>query len=312
MAKRRTILVAFLICFCLFAMPFYANAASTSNAKEPIDINKKAALTVSYIYNETAFSGIEVKLYKVASVSKDFQFTLVENFKDTNLTLNGITSTNEWDQVRSTLENYIFTNNIAPLKVDLTNQNGQVAFNNLEVGLYLAAAENIFGENVVYFLDSALITLPTLNKNNLWQYNVNIASKVEAISTTPETEYKVLKLWKGDKSESRPKSIEVEIYKDKMLYKKVTLSKENNWSYSWVEKGAATFRAVERNVPTGYVMTTTANNNTFVITNTKTEIEPFDPPKTGDTSNMLPYIIIMNISGAVLIILGIIRKRKGI
>ena len=226
MAKRRTFLTVFILCLYLFSLPFYASAASTSNAKENISLSEKTSLTISYTYNEIAFSGVEVKLYKIANLSKNCEFSFTESFKNSNLTLNGITSADEWNIIRSTLENFIFSNNIEAKTIKTTDQSGNVFFDSLEIGLYLAVSENVIKDNTVYYLDSALITLPTLNENALWQYDVKINSKVEAIPTpSPEekTEYKISKLWQGDNIKIRPKSIEVEIYNDKTLYKKVTL-----------------------------------------------------------------------------------------
>ena len=130
-----------------------------------------------------------------------------------------------------------------------------------------------------------------------------------------EIELKVLKLWKGDeRRNNRPKSIEVEIFKDGESYKKVELSQDDNWSYSWTAKDdGAKWTVIERNTPSGYTMTLEKRGNSFVLTNTytpKTPDEPFDTPQTGDTSNIMLYVILMIVSGSMLIILGIIGKRN--
>ena len=60
-------------------------------------------------------------------------------------------------------------------------------------------------------------------------------------------------------------------------------------------------------------MTLEKRGNSFVLTNTytpKNPDEPFDAPQTGDTSNIMLYVILMIVSGSMLIILGIIGKRN--
>jgi hypothetical protein len=70
---------------------------------------------------------------------------------------------------------------------------------------------------------------------------------------------------------------------------------------------------VERNVPQGYTMTVEERQSTFVLTNTWTPAYPDDPgkpPHTGDTSNILPYVLLMIGAGSVLIILGVTGKKS--
>ena len=124
-----------------------------------------------------------------------------------------------------------------------------------------------------------------------------------------------LKLWKDDeKRNSRPKSVVVEIFRDGTSYKQVVLSSENNWSYSWLTKrDGANWVVIERNTPSSYAMTVERRENSFVVTNTFVSPNPngpIDEPKTGDTSNLMFYVVLMIISGSVSIILGIIGKRS--
>ena len=124
----------------------------------------------------------------------------------------------------------------------------------------------------------------------------------------------VLKLWRGDEDRNdRPKSIEVEIFCNGNSYKTVILSEENHWAYSWSAKDdGSRWTVVERNVPQGYTMTVEERGSSFVLTNTWTPTYPDDPdkpPQTGDTSNILLYIMLMIGSGSALIILGISGKK---
>ena len=57
-------------------------------------------------------------------------------------------------------------------------------------------------------------------------------------------------------------------------------------------------------------MTVEERQATFVLTNTRNSTDPDEPPKTGDTMNILLYVLVMVGSGILLIILGMIGKKK--
>ena len=259
-----------------------------------------------------------VSLYKVASVSSDFQYTLTDLFAPTNLILNGILSNDEWNAVSYTLEACIVADNIQADSIAKTDLNGKVCFENLQPGLYLAVVDPVKQGDVNYLFDSALIAAPSLYADGTWQYQVSVNCKSQIIPPSQADEQlplSIVKLWKGDKGgNSRPKSVEVEIFKNGKSYKKVTLSKKNNWSYSWnVKKDGAKWTVVEKNIPTSYTMTIDKREDSFVLTNTFVPKKPdttVDSPETGDTSNIMFYVILMIVSGSMLIILGILGKRK--
>lgn len=314
MAKRRVAVIVFLLCLCLSWLPCYAQAASTADAKEPISPDKDCSLTIAYRYDGQSFSNHPVRLYKIADVSADFQYTLTAPFANSGLILNGVRSVSEWNVIRSTLETHILTYDVDADLTGVTDQDGQVCFQALKPGLYLAITEQVIQHDWIYAFDSALVALPGLGADGLWQYEVAVTSKSKAIppaETDEEIEFKVLKLWKGDKGRSdRPQSIEVEIFRDGVSYQTVILSEENHWTFSWFAKDdGATWKVVERNVPTGYTMMVEERETSFVLTNTRPPDKP-DIPQTGDTTNIMLYFVLMNVSGIMLIILGIAGKRK--
>jgi len=83
---------------------------------------------------------------------------------------------------------------------------------------------------------------------------------------------------------------------------------------SWTAKDdGAKWTVIERNTPSRYTMTAQNRDTSFILTNTYTPAKPdgpFDVPQTGDTSNIVLYVILMIVSGSMLIILGIIGKRN--
>lgn len=317
MAKRRMGIIAFILCICLYLIPCQVQAASTSDAKEPISTNENCSLTISYCSGGIAFSELPVNLYKIADVSADYQYTLTSSFEKSNLILNGIQTVGEWNVIRSTLETYILANDITEGFNAKTDFEGKASFDALKPGLYLAITERIIQDETTYIFDSALIALPGLGADGLWQYQVDITSKSEIIPPSQddeEIELKVLKLWKGDGgSSARPTTIEIEIFRNGTSYQTATLSENNHWTYTWSAKDdGSDWKVVERNIPTGYTMTIEERETSFVLTNTLNRDVPDNPdsPQTGDTSNIMLWVILMIVSGSMLIILGITGKRN--
>ena len=312
-------IIAAMLCLCLCLIPCTAFAVSTADAKEPILTEKDCTLTVSYRAGEISFSGETVELYKIADASPSAKYTLAPSFEKSKLVLNGIQTNSEWNIVRWTLESYILSNKTEPVQIGKTDAFGKVTFSGLEPGLYMVSALQINKNDLDYLFDSALVALPGLDSNGSWEYKVSVSAKPEIlppIFPDGETEFKVIKLWKGEERKAdRPSSIEVEIYRNGKLYETVVLSEKNHWSYSWSAKDdGARWDVSERNVPKNYSVTLEERGTAFVLTNTYSpegsETSPEIPPDTGDTFNFLLYAVLMFVSGAVLILFGITGKRN--
>lgn len=294
MAARRMGIIALLLCVCLCLMPIRALAVSTADALEPVSTERECSLTLSYTCNGMAFSGVTVKLYQIAELSAAVRYTLTDPFASSGLLLNGIQSVGEWDVVRTTLESYILANGIRENRSAVTDGRGQVSFENLNPGLYLAVVGRAVQDGLSCSFKSALVSLPGLDEDGRWKYQVTVASKSEVTpppgpgpgpdpDPKPEDkiQWKVLKLWKGDSGRSdRPQHIEVEIFRDGISYQTVILSEENNWSYSWTAKDdGADWMVVERNVPAGYTVMVEERAAAFVLTNTYLpDVPPEEPP----------------------------------
>ena len=116
---------------------------------------------------------------------------------------------------------------------------------------------------------------------------------------------KVTKVWadNNDKYQTRPKTIEVQLYKGEGEDKEkvgdpVILDSEMNWTYTWTdlalqENGITIIYTVDEiSVPEGYTKTVTkdadSNITAFIITNSKP-----DTPKTGDSFRLIPVAVLM-------------------
>ena len=318
MAKRRLGLIALLFCLCLCLMPCDAHAASYADAKELIDPAKDCRLSLIYSHESKAFKDLAIKLYKVASISADFEYSLTAPFQASGLELNGVQTQTEWKTITSTLEAHILANKLEASYRGTTDAAGALSFTGLKPGLYLVSAVEVAEDDYSYIFDTTLIALPGLGDDGLWKYEPDPVKPkpgvLPPIGGDSKTEYSVLKLWKGDRYHSRPKSVGIEIYKDGEIYKSVTLSAENDWSYTWdTDDSRADWMVVERDIPVGYTVTVDERETTFVVTNSRIPDPykpPHAPPKTGDSSNILLYLGLMYASGAALILLGIFAKRK--
>lgn len=314
--KRRIGILLLFLCLSFSYIQCYARAASTENAVEPIMPEKECTLTISYRYHGTNFLDVPIKLYKIAEVSADYQYTLTKAFADAGLVLNGIRSAGEWNVVRSTLEAYILAHDIQADRTAATNMDGQVCFEMLETGMYLAVAGEVAQDDLRCYFASSLVALPGLGTDGYWQYQVEVLAKAEALPPVDSEEtldLKVLKLWKGDEdSDSRPNSVEIEIFRNGVSYETVALSQDNNWCYQWEAKDdGASWMVVERNIPAGYTMTVEVRESSFVVTNTwDTDDPPIDPPHTGDTFHVLLPILLLGIAGSVLLLFGVTGKRS--
>lgn len=345
MITRKIGIFVLLLCFCFSFVQLGLQVASASDPFE-----NSCSLTVSYRYGESAFSDVPVRLYKVADFTADYRYILTQSFTIYGLSLNGIESAGEWNVVRSTLEAHIVANSIAPDMVSATDQNGSVCFDEIEKGMYLAVVDLVVRDQWQYLFDAALVAVPGRNQDGSWYNAVSVNAKAEAlppVDSDEEIELKVLKLWKGDQGQTnRPESVTVEIFRDGVSCETVVLSEENHWCYTWSAKDdGAIWSVVERNVPQGYSMTVEQKESAFVLTNTWTPTPPEDPddstnptdptdstnpsepsnpttpttpkdpdepPKTGDTTNILLYILLMTISGTMLIVLGVTGKKASV
>lgn len=140
--------------------------------------------------------------------------------------------------------------------------------------------------------------------------------------TPGTTLVKVTKVWadNNDKYQTRPKTIEVQLYKGEGEDKEkvgdpVILDSGMNWKYTWsnLEKTENSKNIVysvdEVSVPSGYKKSVSKDGDaqvtSYTITNSKNP-----GPKTGDAFKMIPIVLLMGASLIAIIVLLIMRKKK--
>ncbi len=317
--KKLAALAVFLSCLMLLIPTASALTHSTSDAAERLDTTAACSLTLEYKHESRVFVGTEIRLYRVAALNEELTFALDGEFSATGLILNGIKSSREWATVTSTLESYIASKAPAPCAVGRTLDDGKISFGSLGAGLYFVMPLTISESDAVYIFGAAIVSVPSLDDGGHWVYDASATPKSEVVypSDEPEepTDYTVTKLWKGDTSATRPTSIVVDIIRNGEVVKTVTLSAQNNWTYSWQSTNSLdSWQVAEKVVPDGYTVTIDKHDTAFTVINTADipgdEPPPDEPPPTGDTTNIGAYLLLASLAGVLLAAVGLIPRRK--
>lgn len=321
--KKKIFFLFLIICLSLTPFASYADNEINENiANEPVDLNAKCSIILELNHRGVIFEDEPVELYKVANISNNYIFTLTEEFEATGVTLNGAITKGEWNIIRSTIDSYIVSENILPMKVDFTDENGKIVFDNLEPGMYFTSSVRTARNNIGYRFDSVLSSLPNL-KDGLPVYDVEVKTKPERDNPPKEKiRYRVSKLWKDEKFEKlRPENIEIEIFKNKELQETVVLNAENNWFYSWEAEDDGSEWMISENIASDkYVVLVEKRDTTFVLINqykdetssddnTKPEVPGDTDSDTGDSFNVSFYVVVMSLSGIALVLISIIGNK---
>lgn len=301
MKKRLAIWCA--VCVAVWAMcaaiPAYGDA-------QPVPLQRPVSVTLQYGVPDT-----EVAIYRVAEVYADGTYALTGAFRSYPVNIYGVTSQSRWTEIAETLEAYAVADGIAPTDACRTDDAGTVVFREMQPGMFLIRSVRVETPTDTRLYASFLLTVPAPGADGADAYDVTAIPKYEPEDRVPEmTAYKVVKRWADRGAAARPRTVEVDIFRDGVLRETQVLSPENHWTYSWTAPAdGAQWQVVERKIPSGYTVTTTAKDHTFVITNTWASENPPNPPKTGESFSPEPYILAMGASGLVLLILAVRRMR---
>lgn len=283
-------------------------------AAERVDTARKCSLELEYSSEGRGFSGLEIRIFRVAEMYEDGRFALISPYNSFPVTIHGIKSQKEWRDAANTLAAYITSQQVAPTKLATTTENGKVLFSDLTTGIYLVMGTTAETEDATYRFENFCVFLPTPLSDGRLDYEMEAKPKFEYTpkpEEPKEIELKVVKLWKdtGYKN-SRPKSIKVDILKNGVVQETVTLNAANNWTYTWkAPEGDDVWTVVEKDVPKAYTVVITSSGGVITITNKRPPSDN-DPPKTGDTFALRPWLMTMSVSGMALAGLGILGKRK--
>lgn len=263
-----------------------------------VDVNKKCSLTLNQ-----CLSGLNVHLYRVASIDEVGSYQYTEDFKEaenTTIDLNKLETSEELKNAAITLKGYA-----ASQKGVIKQANSStLSYTNLKTGLYLITADNLELNGTTYTYLPYLISLPQSTK---YDVSINFVKYSEVHSH----EYKIIKQWK-DNGSTHPNSIEVELYDGNTFLKTITLDAAHNYAYSWKTEQVMNYSIKEKNVK-GYKGIVSVSSNDakteYVITNTSTS-STGSHVKTGDTTRMNHWVTLMALSGLFLLIVGTLFRHE--
>lgn len=285
-------------------------AGLTTQAATRVDTGLRGSLTLTYGYDGQMFAGLNIRIYRVAEISEFADFALTGAFAALPISLENIKTQEEWREIASTASAYVVSEEIPADNEIPTGENGTVTFTDLSLGLYLVYMVRAEQEDGYCHFDSFMISVPTLDEEDNWVYDVVARPKsFHKVIVPKQISYTVNKLWRDEGHEHlRPQTISIEVYRDGEFVETVVLSAENNWTYTWTTTDdGAIWQAVETDVPDGYSVTLEQDGNYFFVTNSYDDPPP--PPNTGDIGRPYLYLILMVAAGLGLIVLGITGKR---
>lgn len=290
---KKIIMLCLLVACCLLPFGVWA---------EELDTGRTGSIQLDYSQDGMGFAGLQIEIYRVAEAFADGTFALLEPFSGFPVSIHGITSQAEWRDVSQTLVAYIIADGVAPSFVGVTGQNGEVSFEALPLGLYLVRGARAEQNGETYVFHEFMIYLATPVADGGFDYDVTAKPKYTRYGT--EDHYRVVKLWKDFGVEQRPEQVTVELYKDGQFFEAVQLNAENQWCYQWTDPDGAQWQVVERDVPEGYLVSVSANETVFSITNTNPDAPP-PPPTTGDQFPALLWAMVLCLAGLAMILLAL-------
>lgn len=267
--KRRSILrriAAAAVCL-LLALSLPQTALAYSQIP---DIDRECTLTLQHKFPGTTFH-----LYRIASVTRDVEFTLVQDLAGSNVTLKDLNQEG-WRGAALALAGYVEREQMTPLRTGQTDENGRLTFDKLPTGLYLVVGVHETRDGMEYHFTPFLICLPNWlapadnpNGEKDWTYDVTMNTKYE--EREPDQEMRrVLKIWNdGGQVQNRPAQISVDLLRDGEIYDTAILTADTNWRHVWEELDTGyDWRVVESAGGAGYTVSVGYEGVTFLITNT--------------------------------------------
>lgn len=294
----------------------YANGESYGDIVT-VEANDKGVWTYTWdgLYaNENG----EPIVYTVKEVNVDENYTA--SYSEDTLT---VTNTHESETVSKTVtkiwDDDDNRDNIRPDSVTVKLMNGTktvdtVVLNDANQWTYtwedLYANEN--GEPITY-------TVEEVNVAEGYEADVD-GMTITNTHVPATTNIYVEKVWKGDTEADRPERITVDVLADGKVVESMELTAADNWTGSLLDmpayaNGKAIVYTVEEKAAEGYTAAYSTNaNGGFVITNTLVTVpddpDPTPAPQTGDSSNMVLYIVLAVMAMAGVCAMVFVYKKK--
>ncbi len=251
---------------CIFAMLLSAVPAVNVKAVE-IETDRAASLTITLAPDGKPLQGVVYGLYRVADVSPDVKFTMLDAYKDAKMSadVNHFTASN-WRIIATTLNGYVAFKGISPDYAAETDKDGIASFRDLPCGLYLVKGMPVLSGSEYVIPTPFIISLPS-GSSREWIYDVSMNAKYTTRPEWEDVHVEVLKVWRDDQSHLRPPQITVSLYNGTELYDTKVLDKGNNWTFSWKNLPLGDWSVYEQNIPAGYLVSVEQQVYRYVVAN---------------------------------------------
>ena len=222
----------------LLSLALILGISVSVSAADMGDKDKNISLTVSYQDAGKAVSGATVKLYKIASMDKNFKITADPTFVGFKDAIEN--KQTEWYILADSIHDFIQTEKITCDDYAMVNASGLALFPSagtaaMQPGVYLLHSERHALNGNVYFTSPVIISLPNYRSDGQLTNHVIANMKFTSMDDHP-IDVKVEKKWdnKGH-NDKQPDKITVELCLDDKAIpgKSVELSKNNDWTYTW-------------------------------------------------------------------------------
>lgn len=182
-------------------------------------------------------------------------------------------STSGLADAASTLKEYAFTYNIEPNGIGITQSNGKVAFDSLEYGVYLVAANKLNVGDKSFVPTPAIVSIGSEQAADMTVY-----PKITSVRTLADEyeRFTLRKVWEDYDGIEKPTEIVVDIYRDYELYETVTLSADNDWNYGWEELTGSEWTMIERKIPEKCTVVYRNDGRRYIVVNTYNPEFEFD------------------------------------
>lgn len=264
-----------------------------------VDFNEKGSIEITLFEknDNVKIEGVELTIYKVADAYEENHnlfLKYVSELSSCNVSLDDLKSAD----VASNIEKCIPIDYTGISK--LTNQDGYVKYDNLDLGLYLIKQTNkVDGFSKI---DSFLAMIPK-EIDNKWEYNIKATPKTDIIRVM---DINVRKVWNTLNNNTNhginlPKSITIELLLNDEVVDTIKLSNENEWKHTWTDLPKSDSYIVrEINVPKGWTVTYQKEDNSFIVTNTSTLVQ---------TGQMVWIVLLIGMIGVIFIIASLVYNK---
>ena len=263
-------------------------------------------IVIKYPLNNIAF-----KLFYVGEW-KNGKIHYLDQFENSNVT-------DDLNEAAEALASYANRNQLKATQEEKTS-NGEVYFNDVKKGIYLITAEDGMNGKERYHVMPNLVSMPNYaSETESWYTEIN--AKYEQNEVPDETKLEVIKVWDDNNSKDRPTSIEVELLRDNQVYDTKTLSKSNNWKYTWTHlDGQYEWSVYEKSVFNDYTVAIEQEDNQTVITNKTTYKTPNYNKSSSSTfrsrTSSIPQtgqlwwpVVVLAGFGVIFIIIGVVKGK---